>query len=46
VKEVVVKEIRQGDVYWLDVGSSSGHPWVVVQSDVFNRRRIASKWSA
>jgi mRNA interferase MazF len=42
------KEIRQGDVYWLDFGSSSGsapadrHPCVVVQSDVFNRTRIAT----
>jgi mRNA interferase MazF len=44
----VVKEIRQGDVYWLDFGTSSGsgpaerHPCVVVQSDVFNRSRIAT----
>ena len=42
------KEIRQGDVYWLDFGPSSGsapaerHPCVVVQSDVFNRSRIAT----
>lgn len=43
-----MKEIRQGEVYWLDFGSSSGsvpaerHPCVVVQSDVFNRTRIAT----
>jgi mRNA interferase MazF len=44
----VVKEIRQGEVYWLDFGPTSGsapaerHPCVVVQSDVFNRSRIAT----
>jgi mRNA interferase MazF len=44
----MVKDIRQGDVYWLDFGPSSGsapaerHPCVVVQSDVFNRSRIAT----
>ena len=44
----MVKEIRQGEVYWLDFGPSSGsapaerHPCVVVQSDVFNRSRIAT----
>lgn len=45
----MVKEIRQGDVYWLDFGPTSGgsapaerHPCVVVQSDVFNRTRIAT----
>ncbi len=43
-----MKEIRQGDVYWLDIGPSSGsapperHPCVVVQSDAFNRSRIAT----
>ena len=43
-----MNEIRQGDVYWLDFGPSSGsapaevHPCVVVQSDVFNRSRIAT----
>ncbi len=42
------REIRQGDVYWLDFGPSSGsapaerHPCVVVQSDVFNRTRIGT----
>ncbi len=44
----MVKEIRQGDVYWVDFGPSSGsspaerRPCVVVQSDVFNRSRIAT----
>ncbi len=44
----MVKEIRQGDVYWLDLGPASNsapaerHPCVVVQSDVFNRTRIAT----
>jgi mRNA interferase MazF len=44
----VLREIRQGDVFWLDFGPSSGsapaerHPCVVVQSDVFNRSRIAT----
>lgn len=43
-----MNEIRQGDVYWLDFGPSSGsapaerHPCVVVQSDVFNGSRIAT----
>lgn len=43
-----MKEIRQGDVYWLDFGPSSGsapaerHPCVVVQSDTFNHSRIAT----
>ncbi len=39
-------EIRQGDVYWVDLGEPSGsepgcrHPCVVVQNDVFNQSRI------
>ena len=43
-----MKEIRQGDVYWLDFGASRGsapaerHPCAVVQSDVFNLSRIAT----
>ena len=43
-----MSEIRQGDVYWLDFGAGGGsapaerHPCVVVQSDVFNRSRIAT----
>jgi len=38
--------IRQGEVYWIDFGMVTGsapaerHPWVVVQSDLFNRSRI------
>jgi mRNA interferase MazF len=44
----LVKEVSQGEVYWLDFGPASGsapaerHPCVVVQSDAFNRSRIAS----
>ncbi len=44
----MVKEILQGDVYWLDFGPASGsapaelHPCVVVQSDIFNRSRIST----
>jgi len=43
-----VKEIRQGEVYWVDFGPTSGsapaerHPCVVAQSDLFNRSRIAT----
>ena len=43
-----MKEVYQGEVYWLDFGPASGsapaerHPCVVVQSDAFNRSRIAS----
>jgi mRNA-degrading endonuclease toxin of MazEF toxin-antitoxin module len=38
--------IRQGDVYWLDQGVPFGsepglrRPWVVIQSDAFNRGNI------
>ncbi len=38
--------IRQGDVYWLDLGPPSGsdpgyrHPHVVVQNNLFNASRI------
>jgi mRNA interferase MazF len=44
----MVKEIRQGDVYWLDFGPYAGskpaemHPCVVIQGDVFNRSRIGT----
>jgi mRNA interferase MazF len=43
----VVKEIRQGEVYWLDVRTRSSapaerHPCVVVQCDAFNSSRIAT----
>ena len=43
-----MSEIHQGEVYWIDFGPTSGsapaerHPCVVVQSDVFNRSRIAT----
>jgi mRNA interferase MazF len=43
-----VIEIRQGELYWLDFGPSENsapaerHPCVVVQSDVFNRSRLAT----
>jgi mRNA interferase MazF len=38
--------IRQGDLYWIDLGLPSGsgpgykHPHVVVQNDIFNESRI------
>ena len=38
--------IRQGDVFWVDLGEPTGsepgysHPHVVVQNDLFNRSRI------
>ena len=41
-------EIRQGDVFWIDLdepegsGPSYRHPHVVVQNDLFNRSRIRS----
>lgn len=41
-------EVRQGQVYWCDFGPAAGsspahvHPCVVVQSDPFNRSRIAT----
>ena len=44
----MVNEVRQGEVYWVDFGPASGsapaerHPAVVVQSDLFNRSRIAT----
>jgi len=40
--------IRQGDVYWVDPGSSSGsgpaflHPHVVLQNDIVNQSRLAT----
>ena len=43
-----MSEIFQGEVYWIDLGPTAGsapaerHPCVVVQSDVFNRSRIAT----
>jgi mRNA interferase MazF len=41
-----VVTVRQGELYWLDLGAPTGsepayrHPHVVVQNDVFNRSRI------
>ena len=38
--------IRQGDVYWIDLGEPSGsepgyrHPHVIIQNNIFNRSRI------
>jgi len=38
--------IKQGDLFWLDLGDPKGsgpgfrHPYVVVQSDLFNASRI------
>ena len=43
-----MREIRQGQVYWLDLGPAAGsapaerHPCVVVQNDIFNRSAIAT----
>jgi len=40
--------IRQGDLFWVDPGSSSGsgpaflHPHVVVQNDVVNQSKLAT----
>ena len=40
--------IRQGEIYWVDLGEPSGsapgllHPFVVVQNDLFNRSRIGT----
>lgn len=44
----MVREIRQGDVFWFDFGPALGaapgelHPCVVVQNDFFNASRIAT----
>ena len=44
----MVNEIRQGQVYWLDLGpatrsaTAERHPCVVVQNDIFNRSAIAT----
>lgn len=43
---MVSPPIRQGDVYWVDLGAPSGsgpgllHPHVVVQNDLFNRSNV------
>lgn len=40
--------IRQGELYWVDLGRPSGsgpglrHPHVVIQNDLFNRSAIAT----
>jgi len=40
--------LRQGDLYWLDLGEPDGsgpgyrHPYVVVQGDLFNASRIGT----
>jgi mRNA interferase MazF len=40
--------IRQGDVYWVELGEASvsgpgyRHPHVVIQNDLFNRSRIGT----
>lgn len=40
--------IRQGDIYWIDLGEPEGsepgyrHPHVVVQNNVFNKSRIGT----
>lgn len=40
--------IRQGEVYWVDLGEPSGsapvyrHPCVIVQNNLFNRSRIGT----
>ena len=43
-----MREVYQGEVYWLDFGPATGsapaqrHPCVVVQGDAFNRSRIST----
>jgi len=38
--------IRQGDVFWIDLGNPAGsgpgflHPYVVIQNDVYNRSHL------
>lgn len=40
--------IRQGDLYWIDLGEPSGsrpgyrHPHVIIQNDLFNASRIGT----
>ncbi|MEL6930458.1 MAG: type II toxin-antitoxin system PemK/MazF family toxin [Cyanobacteria bacterium J06600_6] len=40
--------IKQGDIYWIDLGEPVGaqsayrHPHVVIQNNVFNKSRIAT----
>ena len=41
-------KIRQGDIYWIDLGDPGGsapgyrHPHVVVQNNIFNESRIGT----
>jgi len=41
-------KIRQGDIYWIDLGDPGGsapgyrHPHVVVQNNIFNESRIST----
>ena len=40
--------IKQGDIYWIDLGKPSGsepgymHPHVVIQNNLFNKSRIST----
>ena len=40
--------IRQGDIFWIDLGRPSGsapgyrHPHVIIQNNLFNRSRIST----
>lgn len=40
--------IKQGEIYWVDLGEPSGsgpgyrHPYVIVQNNLFNRSRIGT----
>ncbi len=40
--------IRQGDIFWVDLGSPRGsepgyrHPYVVIQNNVFNQSKIST----
>jgi mRNA interferase MazF len=39
-------EIKQGDIYWVDLGEPGGsapgyrHPYVIIQNDLFNSSKI------
>jgi len=39
-------EIRQGDIFWVDLGEPNGsgpgyrHPYVIIQNDLFNSSKI------
>lgn len=41
-------EIRQGDIFWVDLGQPSGsepgyrHPHLVIQNNIFNKSRIST----